>query len=104
MRDILLVHIDLRQKRCKKRSRIPSAADRHRFRQLFPEKFAAIEHVPATHMEQVHRQHAVFIVIAEDIHVVALGRGHALLFLQLLHHAYQVAILGRRFVFLVLRR
>ena len=104
MRDILLVHIDLRQKRCKKRSRIPSAADRHRFRQLFPEKFAAIEHAPAAHVEQVHRQHAVFVVIAKNVHVVALHRGHALLFLQLLHHANQIAIFRRRFVFLVLRR
>ena len=40
------------------------------FRQVFPEEFAAVEHVSAPHVKQIDRQHAVFVVVAEDVGIV----------------------------------
>ena len=62
--------------------------------QVFPEKFAAVEDFSAAHVKQVHGQHPVFVVIAEDVGVVAFGGGDALLLLQLLDGGDQVAIAG----------
>ncbi len=62
------------------------------FRQIFPEELSPVEHFAAAHVEEVYRQHPVFVVIAEDVGVVAFDRGDALLFLQLLHRGNQVAI------------
>ena len=45
-------------------------------------------------MKQIYRQHSVFIVIAEDVGVIALGGGDALALLQLLDGRNQVAIAG----------
>ena len=45
-------------------------------------------------MEEVHGQHLIFIVIAEDVGVVAFGGCYALLFLQLLYGGDEVAIAG----------
>ena len=55
-------------------------------------------------MEEVYRQHAVFVVVAEDIGVIAFYRGDTLFFLQLLYRGNQVTALGSAFVFLILSR
>src|SRR5258708_38675114 len=47
------------------------------FRQVLPEEFAPVDNAAAAHVEQIYRQHAVFIVIAEDVGVIALGGGDA---------------------------
>ncbi len=52
--------------------------------QVFPEEFAAVYYPASPHVKQIYRQHAVFIVIAEDVGVIAFGGGDALAFLQLL--------------------
>ena len=52
--------------------------------QVFPEKFAAVQDFSAAHVEQVHGQHLIFVVISEDVGVVAFDGGDALLLLQLL--------------------
>ena len=62
------------------------------FRQIFPEELSPVEHSAAAHVKQVYRQHSVFVVVAEDVGVVAFDRGNALLFLQLLDRGNQVAI------------
>src|SRR6266852_4745345 len=49
--------------------------------QVFPEEFAAIDNAAAAHVKQVHGEHAVFVVVAEDICVIAFGGGDALAFL-----------------------
>jgi hypothetical protein len=49
--------------------------------QLFPEEFTAVEDAAAAHVKQIYRQHAIFIVITEDIGVIAFGSGDALAFL-----------------------
>jgi len=43
-------------------------------------------------VEEVHREHVVLIVVAEDVDVVAVGRSDALLLLHLVHGDEQVAI------------
>ena len=48
-------------------------------------------------MEEVHGEHVVFVVIAEDIRVVTVRAGDALLFLHLVHGDEQVAIFRRKF-------
>ncbi len=53
--------------------------------QLLPEKFAPVQHLAAAHVEEVHRQQMVLVVIAEHVDVIAFGRRHALLLVQLLH-------------------
>ena len=55
-----------------------------KFWQVFPEEFAAVDHSSSSHVEEVHRQHAVFVVIAEDVGVIPFGCGNALSLLQLL--------------------
>jgi hypothetical protein len=45
-------------------------------------------------VEQVHGEHLIFVVIAEDVGVVAFGGGDALLLLQLLDGGDEVAIAG----------
>ena len=45
-------------------------------------------------MKQIHGQHLVFVVIAEDVGVIAFGGSDALLLLQLLDGGDQVAIAG----------
>src|SRR5207244_10034348 len=71
-------------------------------RQIFPEKFPPIQHLPAPHVEQIHGQHAIFVVISEDIGIIALDRSDALLFLQLFDSRNQVAIFRCPLVLLVL--
>ncbi len=56
----------------------------HELGEFFPEKFATVEDFSSPHVEQVHGQHVVLVVIAEDIGVVAVDGGDALLLLQLL--------------------
>ena len=70
------------------------------FRQVLPEEFAAVDHLSAAHVEQIDGQHAIFVVIAEHVGIVAFGGGHALPFLQLLHSRNQIAIPRRAFVLL----
>src|SRR5258707_6361749 len=57
---------------------------RREFGEFFPEKFAAVEDFSAPHVEQVHGQHPIFVVIAEDVGVVAFYGGYTLLLLELL--------------------
>ena len=71
-----------------------------KLRQLLPEKLPAVEDAAAAHVEQIHRQHLIFEVIAENIGVVAFRRGDALLFLQLFDGGDQIAILGGALEFL----
>ena len=51
-------------------------------------------------MEQVHRQHAVLVVIAEHVGIVPLGRGDALALLQLLDGRNKITISGRALILL----
>src|SRR5208282_2298263 len=62
--------------------------------QVFPEKFPAVQDFSSAHVEKVDGQHLVFVVIAEDIGIVAFSGGDALLFLQLLNSRNEVAIAG----------
>ena len=73
-------------------------------RQVFPEELAAIEHAPSAHVEEIDRQHVILVVIAEDVSIVALNRGHALLFMQLLHGRDQVPVLGGQLIVLLFSR
>ena len=52
-------------------------------------------------MKQIHSEHAVLKVVAEDIGVVAFDRGDALFFLELLDRGNQIAIFGSSFVLLI---
>src|SRR5260370_35817518 len=52
-------------------------------REFFPEKFATVEDFSSPHVEQVHGQHVVFVVIAEDIGIVTVDSGDAVVLLQL---------------------
>ena len=54
------------------------------FRQVLPEEFAPVEHSAAAHVKQIYRQHAVFVVVTENIGVIAFDRSDALLLLQLI--------------------
>src|SRR5258708_35120509 len=54
------------------------------FWQVLPEEFAAIDYAASAHVEQIYRQHSVFVVVAKHVGVVAFGGGDALAFLQLL--------------------
>ena len=51
-------------------------------------------------MKQVHGQHVVLVVIAEDVGIVAIDGVHALLLAQQLDGRDEVAILGRQLVLL----
>src|SRR5581483_9038256 len=73
-------------------------------RQILPEELALVDDLAATHVEQVHRQHLVFVVIAEDIGIVAFYSRYSLLLLEKFQRGDQVAILGRQLVLLSLRR
>jgi hypothetical protein len=68
--------------------------------QVFPEEFAAVDDAAAAHVEQIYGEHAIFIVIAEDVGVVAFGGGDALAFLQLLDGGNQIAVAGGALVLL----
>ena len=70
------------------------------FRQVFPEELAAIHHFSAAHVKQIYRQHAIFVVIAEHVGIIAFGGGNALPLLQLLHRGNQIAVAGSAFVLL----
>ena len=65
--------------------------------QLFPEEFPAIHDLAAAHMKEIHGQHAVFMVIAVDVRIVAVRRGHALSLLHLAHGDQQIAVPGGEF-------
>src|ERR1700685_622012 len=72
--------------------------------QVFPEEFSAVDDPAAAHVEEINCEHPVFIVIAEDIGVVAFGGGDALALLQLLDGGNQIAITRGALVFLIGRR
>src|ERR1700685_529029 len=76
----------------------------YELRQVFPEEFAAVDDPAAAHVEEINCEHPVFIVIAEDIGVVAFGGGDALALLQLLDGGNQIAITRGALVFLIGRR
>ena len=73
---------------------------RAEFRQVFPEELAAVDNFACSHVKQVHREHSIFVVVAEDVRIVAFHAGHALLLLQLLYRGDQVAILRGALVLL----
>ena len=81
---VLLVNINLLQQRGEEFAGIETLAGLL-LRQVFPEEFAAIKNFSAAQMEDIHGEHLVFKVVAEDVLIVAFNGGHALLFLQLLH-------------------
>src|SRR5438309_6628950 len=62
------------------------------FGQVFPEELPSIDHLAATHVKQIHCHHAVLVVIAENVGIIAFGGGDALALLQLLHCGNQIAI------------
>ncbi len=64
----------------------------HQLGQVLPEEVPAIDDLAAAHVEEVHGEHVVFVVIAEDIRVVVVRAGDALLLLHLVHGDEQVAI------------
>ena len=101
MRHILLVQVNLLQQRGKELSRFEAGGADH-VAQVFPEELALVDDLAAAHVEQVHRQHLVFVVIAEDVGIVALNGGDALLLVQQLDGRDEIAILGRQFVLLAL--
>src|SRR4029077_14516958 len=72
-------------------------------REFFPEELAAIEDFAATQVKDIHGQHVIFKVVAEDFLVVAFGRGHALLFLELRDGGNHVTIAGGALIFLLRR-
>ena len=74
------------------------------FRQILPEEFPPVDHFPATHVKQIHRQHAVLVVIAEHVGVIAFCRSHPLSFLQLLDGRNQITIACCALIFLDRRR
>jgi hypothetical protein len=49
--------------------------------QVFPEEFSAVQDFSSAHVEEVHGQHLIFVVISEDIGIVAVDGGYALLLL-----------------------
>ena len=69
-------------------------------RQVFPKELSAIEHPSSADVEEIYRQHAILVVIAEDIGIIAFNSCDALFFLQLLDSRDQITILGRTFIFL----
>src|SRR5260221_7783779 len=56
---------------------------RRALREFFPEELAPIEDFAATQVKDVYGKHVIFKVVAENVLVVAFGRGNALLFLEL---------------------
>ena len=54
-------------------------------RKVFPKELPSIDHLAPPHVKQIYRHHAVFIVIAEDVGIVAFGSGYTLALLQLLN-------------------
>src|SRR5579859_3518620 len=71
------------------------------FRQLLPEELAPIENLASAHMKHIDRQHVIFVVVAEDVHVVAFGGSNALLLLKLGDGRDHVAVASGAFVFLI---
>ena len=65
--------------------------------QLFPEEFPAIHDLAAAHMEEVDGQHAVLVVVAVDVRIIAIRRSHALSLLHLAHGDQQIAVPGGEF-------
>ena len=51
--------------------------------QVFPEEVAAVDDLAAAHVEEVDGEHLVFVVVAEDVGVLVVGGGDALLVLHL---------------------
>ena len=68
--------------------------------QVFPEEVAAVDDFASAHVEEVHRQHAVLVVEAEDIGVLVVGGGDALLVVHLVDGDDLVAQAGRELVLL----
>src|SRR5664280_125277 len=101
VRHILLVQVDLLQQRRKEFSRLEARSAGHTA-EVFPEELALVHDLAATHVEEIHRQHLVFVVIAEDIGIVALDGGDALLLVQQLDGRDEIAILRRQFILLAL--
>ncbi len=70
-------------------------------RQILPEEVAAVDDLAAAHVEEVHRQHVVFEVEAEDVGVLVVGGGDALLVLHLVDGDDLVAEAGGELELLV---
>jgi len=65
-----------------------------KLRKVFPEKFAAVEDAAGAHVEEIHGEHLVLEVIAEDVGIVAFDGGDTLLLLQLFDSGDEVTIFG----------
>ena len=72
---------------------LPFGIGFEKFGQVFPEQFAAVDDLAAAHVEEIDGDHVVFVVVAEDVGLVAVGGGDALLVLHLIDGDEQVAIL-----------
>ncbi len=75
MRDVLLVEINLQQKRREEFGCVE-------FVLVFPEEVAAVDHDAVAQVEEIDGHERGLGVIAEDVGIVALGGGH---FLSLVH-------------------
>jgi len=60
--------------------------------EIFPEEFAAVDDLAAAQVEEVDGDHAVFAVVAEDVGIVVLDGGDALLFGELVDGDEEVAV------------
>ena len=60
-------------------------------RLVFPEEIAAVHDMAIAQVEKIDRHQRRLGIHAEDVHVVARGRGHLLAFVQFLHGGQQVA-------------
>ncbi len=70
--------------------------------QVFPEEIAAVKHLASAHVEEVDGQHLIFVVVTEDVGIIALDIGHTLLFVQLLYGGDQVAVFAGQLILLLL--
>jgi hypothetical protein len=72
--------------------------------QVFPEEVAAVDDLAAAHVEEVDGEHAVLVVEAEDVGVLVVGGGDALLVLHLVDGDDLVAQAGGELELLGFRR
>ena len=96
-RQIFRFQIELLQKRRHELLRI-------KLFQFFPIKFAAIHHTPAAQVEKVRSDERWFGVISKNVGVISLRCGNALPFFDVFQGAQQIAVSGRLFEQLLLRR
>ena len=94
---IIRLQVKLLQKRRHKLLRV-------KLFQLFPVEFAAIHHTPAAQVKKVGSNERRFGVISKYVRVISLCRGNALAFFNVFQRPQQIAVGGRVFEQLLLRR